>query len=404
MGDSGNQFAWENTGQRSWASICEDGEGRLVDAADANLLKRRRTAAQPEGTVRRGMIRYLYIILDSSRSMAERDLVLRPNRAAACTALLKEFIENFFTENPICNLGIIMTQNEIAVKISDLSANPRLHIEALQENSSTSGEASLQNSLEMAATLLGNIPDYGNREVLVLFGSISTTDPGDIFQTLSKLKKGRIRVSAIALAAEMFIMSKIVNETGGTMSVVANTDHFRQLLMDHLMPPPTNRALQVADMVEMGFPKLLQGATPFLGYGSTGKMEQLLTGCECPQCMTRMGDLPCVCVVCGLKLVSSPHLAQSYHHLFPLPAFEDVALENCVRTKCFGCGKKMGAYEETVRETKKHETDDEEALKAMHEAVAAALARFRCRDCGKVFCLECDIFCHSSLHTCPGCT
>jgi transcription initiation factor TFIIH subunit 2 len=35
-------------------------------------------------------------------------------------------------------------------------------------------------------------------------------------------------------------------------------------------------------------------------------------------------DLPCSCHVCGLTLVSSPHLARSYHHLFPVKAFSEV--------------------------------------------------------------------------------
>ena len=56
---------------------------------------------------------------------------------------------------------------------------------------STSGDASLQNPLEMALTLLQNIPEYGNREVLVCYGSLSTTDPGDIFATIAKLKRAR---------------------------------------------------------------------------------------------------------------------------------------------------------------------------------------------------------------------
>ena len=32
------------------------------------------------------------------------------------------------------------------------------------------------------------------------------------------------------------------------------------------------------------------------------------------------------CKCCGLTLVSAPHLARSYHHLFPLPAFKEVCL------------------------------------------------------------------------------
>ena len=38
----------------------------------------------------------------------------------------------------------------------------------------------------------------------------------------------------------------------------------------------------------------------------------------------RVAELPGACHVCALMLVSSPHLARSYHHLFPVPPFTEV--------------------------------------------------------------------------------
>ena len=42
------------------------------------------------------------------------------------------------------------------------------------------------------------------------------------------------------------------------------------------------------------------------------------------------------CHVCGLTLVSSPHLARSYHHLFPVPAFAEVGAAELARLQV-GC-------------------------------------------------------------------
>ena len=42
------------------------------------------------------------------------------------------------------------------------------------------------------------------------------------------------------------------------------------------------------------------------------------------RCRARVVELPCSCHICGLTLVSSPHLARSYHHLFPVRAFSEV--------------------------------------------------------------------------------
>lgn len=42
----------------------------------------------------------------------------------------------------------------------------------------------------------------------------------------------------------------------------------------------------------------------------------------CPRCKSRVCHLPTPCPVCNITLVSSPHLARSYHHLFPVPTFQ----------------------------------------------------------------------------------
>lgn len=49
-----------------------------------------------------------------------------------------------------------------------------------------------------------------------------------------------------------------------------------------------------------------------------------LGGYICPRCKSKVCELPSDCDVCGLTLVSSPHLARSYHHLFPVDNFEEI--------------------------------------------------------------------------------
>ena len=62
------------------------------------------------------------------------------------------------------------------------------------------------------------------------------------------------------------------------------------------------------------------------GSGSSSSNLGRLTssGFLCPQCSAKYCELPVECRACGLTLVSAPHLARSYHHLFPLPSFEEV--------------------------------------------------------------------------------
>ncbi|UYV83673.1 HELZ [Cordylochernes scorpioides] len=72
--------------------------------------------------------------------------------------------------------------------------------------------------------------------------------------------------------------------------------------------------------------------------------------------------------VCGLTLVSATHLARSYHHLFPIDNYEEVPFAD-VREVCYGC---------------------QDVLK---EKMVS-----QCPQCSRIFCLECDVFVHNSLH------
>ncbi len=42
-----------------------------------------------------------------------------------------------------------------------------------------------------------------------MYGSLTTTDPGDIFGTLAALKRDSIRVSFVGIGAEMHLLRRI---------------------------------------------------------------------------------------------------------------------------------------------------------------------------------------------------
>jgi transcription factor Ssl1 len=56
------------------------------------------------------------------------------------------------------------------------------------------------------------------------------------------------------------------------------------------------------------------------------KIKSGAEGYICPRCKVNVCELPTECRTCGLTLVSSPHLARSYHHLFPVTPFDEVCL------------------------------------------------------------------------------
>lgn len=117
-----------------------------------------------------------------------------------------------------------------------------------------------------------------------------------------------------------------------------NEGHFRDMLFE-LVPPPiapsggtsssapngavgAAAAASGAELMMMGFPtRLPDTSLPSLcACHSQLKSEGYL----CPRCDSKVCDVPTDCGVCGLMIVSAPHLARSYHHLFPVKAFTAV--------------------------------------------------------------------------------
>jgi transcription factor ssl1 len=73
-------------------------------------------------------------------------------------------------------------------------------------------------------------------------------------------------------------------------------------------------------------------------------------GYYCPQCCSKYCELPVECKACGLTLVSAPHLARSYHHLFPVENFVELEYKDVQDgiTLCYACQKKFGEHDKHV--------------------------------------------------------
>ncbi|GLJ40996.1 hypothetical protein SUGI_0848700 [Cryptomeria japonica] len=377
--------AWERAyaDDRSWEALQEDESGILhLDKKHQQLQQRqyrRRLQAVVASHIQRGLIRYLYIILDFSRAAGEKDF--KPNRMVVVTNCVEAFVREFFDQNPLSHLGIIIIRNGIAHRLTDLSGSPESHIKALANNLECSGDSSLQNALDLAHGYLTQIPSYGHREVLILYSALSTCDPGDVMDTIRKCKDAKMRCSVVGLSAEIYICKHLCEETGGVYSVALDESHFKDLLLEHAPPPPAIAEFAVASLVKMGFPQ--RGAEGVISICACHKEVKIGGGYTCPRCKARVCELPTECHICGLTLVSSPHLARSYHHLFPVAPFEEVigrtAPNQRLPRTCFGCqqflpnpGSKVGV-------------------------------RLACPRCKKHFCFDCDIYIHESLHNCPGC-
>ncbi|CAO3629399.1 unnamed protein product [Cunninghamella echinulata] len=323
--------------------------------------------------IQRGIIRHVFLILDLSEAMNEKDL--RPSRVELTLTYVQQFITEYFDQNPISQLGIIITRDGIAEKLTELSGNPSDHMRAIQskKNVETSGEPSLQNALQLARSSMVGVPNHGSKEIVLVFGSLTTCDPGDIHETIDLLKKEMVRVNIVGLAAEIQICRVLSRSTKGSYGIILNESHYKDLLFEAIPPPAVAPNSNTASLVTMGFPKrITEDHATFCVCHS----KLTLGGYMCPRCKSKVCELPSDCDVCGLTLVSSPHLARSYHHLFPVDNFEEIRQPGHLMN-CYSC---LAMFDKTD-----------------------LAGQFRCIKCKKEFCADCDLFIHEVLHNCPGC-
>lgn len=390
-------YAWESSNVRSWDQIEEDPEtGKLKSFVRDEQIARKRTRDDGFTGVRRGIIRFCVLVIDMSEYVCATDL--KPSRADLICETVGAFAKEFFDQNPISQLSVVITRDYEALKLSPFSSNQKHHIEAVQKalRLGPSGAASLQNALKVANKNLAAVPPYAMKEILVCYGSLSTCDPGDIHATIDTLVSSKVRCSAVGLGAELHILRVLTKKTTGTYSVAVNEEHFRESLGNHVIPPPTTTKQVSASLIRMGYP-MLQRIQHAKQYTNNPSVRGQL-GYRCPRCAGWLSEMPCECTLCGLTLVSSPHLARSYHHLFPVPKF--ISLEN--------------SDLEMRLQSKEDEAKFEKAMKLVPTQVIRCTGctkllekesslRLLCPSCVNVFCVECDTFVHDSLHHCPGC-
>jgi transcription initiation factor TFIIH subunit 2 len=391
---------------RTWDQLQEGEDGTLTGAVfDLLESDKRRRLTKDTTPLQRGIIRHVVLILDMSIAMTEKDL--RPTRYLLTLTYLNQFINEFFEQNPISQLGIVGMHDGIAIRISDMSGNPTEHLSVLAKMRNTyepKGNPSLENALEMARAALFHAPQHGTREILLIFGALHTSDPGDIHSTIANLTAAHIRASVIGLAAQVAICAELVaktnNKSTANYHVVMHEQHYRELLLNYTTPPVTYTTPASAkapaggsssSLLMMGFPSRTVSAQPTLCACHT---KPSYSGYLCSRCSTKVCSLPSECPVCGLTLILSTHLARSYHHLFPLHNWLEVDWSEAWRSsECFACQKPFLDRQQARQSSRQGQTHRGEL----------STGRYQCPSCRRHFCIDCDLFAHEVVHNCPGC-
>jgi transcription initiation factor TFIIH subunit 2 len=191
-----------------------------------------------------------------------------------------------------------------------------------------------------------------------------------------------------------------------------------------------------AELIEMGFPTQHKSEVEIL---SAVTHEFCKEGYQCPRCKAMLQELPSTCPICRLSCVASPHLARSFHHLFPVPLFEKVS----IRPKLAATGEDAEGDDAAADEDAATAPETQEGAEGGAASKNATLAA-QCRTCSgcsrcirpeelcfrcprendhqtldsqgtpaanagtrrsgideAVYCMECDIFIHDVLHNTP---
>lgn len=140
---------WEE-GKFNWLQgVPEDEDGNIALTQTVEADKRRRL--QRDTTpLQRGIIRHLVLVLDDSSAMMEKDLL--PNRFRLTMSYAVEFVREYFEQNPISQMGIVMMRQGVANRVAAMTGNPAELIDglrAMEKDKEPEGDPSLQNALEM---------------------------------------------------------------------------------------------------------------------------------------------------------------------------------------------------------------------------------------------------------------
>lgn len=366
-------FSWGNS-SRQWRKLILNEQGQLKELNAEETPDERWAKSLALRNKARGLIRSIVILVDLSEpGVEQRDFGM--HRTRLYQVLLHNFIIDFFDQNPISQVSIIATYNGRGHVLTSLCGSIDVHLNCIKNlpEFPNEGEPSIQNSLALASTILKLAPKSSTREVIVIYGSLNTSDITPIDGTLRCLKKMSMVVNIVGMGASVYVLKRIAEETGGSYYIPLSADHFKSVLSSFLEPPEWTSGMERLEMVPFGFVSHHNDLPAFDVTELKGDQHSLPKsgGLSCPKCGMKVFTVPTYCPSCGIILLTPGHVTRSKMHMKPVAPFTEVAETN----PCFACMS----------------VDPDETK------------MFGCEECGSLFCHACNEFIHSALHHCPGC-
>ena len=358
-----DEHSWVQWYQKSWLEIEEAVDGRLVnpESVPTRRFSQRSVGSSSSSgiAVKRGLIRFVYIVVDFSAAMRQADY--KPSRIDFVVSELVEFVSKFFAANPLSYVSLIAMRNGQANYITRMNGQPNLQIKRLKKfiaENPPSGSSSLVKALELVLRA-GDLAMYASREVLVVWGSLASVDPqASPLTSLPPVANTTI----ISLSPEVFAVKNIASNFFVTLSAA----DFRAKLA--MVYTPKESASVKPVYIKMGFP-----------VRSTDQSRLTKCGCHkdlcgvvftCPQCSCAVCEIPTNCPVCKLTLVDKEMLIRVHRLLYDMPACHEVEASNIACSGCFSNIAGTGA---------------------------------ECSECKEIYCRDCDAYSQEGLRHCIGC-
>lgn len=218
---------WEAKMTGSWTGVMEDDSGRIIQPVEhgpehASLS---RIGTETAKACKRGFIRHVVLVIDSSDSSGACDW--QPTLLDCIIEFVcSTFVPSFFDQNPLGQLSVLFSKNGLAEIVCPMTGHPDTIIESLRSPEKPfepAGYASIQNSLLLAQSIFRfschfyfrSCSSLATKEVMILYCSLLTLDPSDIFDSIESIKKDSIRVSFISISGALSIGERICLETNG---------------------------------------------------------------------------------------------------------------------------------------------------------------------------------------------
>lgn len=327
-------------------------------------------------------MRRAVLLLDGSEAMAS-SADYAPSRLYAMRGPVHSFVHGFLESNPLSLLGVVVMRDGVARKLCGLTNSCQRVLEVLEQRYflyPPQGNLSLDNGLRACLSELAEPLHRGdedgrmelshhpsvlagsyNSRIVLLFGSVTVVDAGDVFSPIELLKKKRIVVDVISLSGGAHIAEKVAEDTGGQLMCPLHLDHLSQQMHELATKNLANRG---------GGGEEEEGRATRVKVGFPSVHDTL----QCPRCHATMGSVPGVCLVCDIIVGTVPALHVSFvsSNKF-VPSTEQLAAGGSI-VRCSLCTC---------------ETTADEAVK--------------CVRCAAVRCGVCEAFVQSKIRLCPTC-